>query len=890
MTFVNPTTSQDKNYLYTANTVNFGVVTGISGTTLFPNFTGDTVYPPMVIQYATGQTGNATVVYNLTQGSNEINYKYPSDIEYFQVLTAFTISDAIKLWDVPPSRAGGSGSASLKSIIEGYTKIYWNNTESVSNSLWRSDTKTTPSDPDEYLYYKDIFEDYENQYITILQRGVDPYSPMYTNEYGIGRLLGFPKETDIKFKTSARLNIPIQKLTNTDDISVQDFRTQNSTFYSSYFFRPGNQWSGFTTTNLGYYGALDAQYRNFLENNSANVFAGLYRNTNTSTINGVNCVISVNYNRTFENSTGPIMGPRGSVRGPLNAYYDESEDLSGGGYYYTFAGESLLGANRPDTVGSVYYSPCLYNYSRNNPMSAGTKSLNILRTDRLPSSDFVNTGSTYGFSTLLQQNLGFTVYLINEGQGEDFVSVRFGLGADTYGPDINDQVASNNVIDTLSICGNIQSLDCYSGSGTSFGVIPGCSGTDTIEAGCYVLMDKPLTDLQKDLKSFAEWGFRFKFFYGLCRGVLSQTFVNNWVNGTLYAPPIQVITYYDNENKPKPPIYCKDVVYFESDTNNFYYRSSPYNQSTNNFIGKSTLNYIEPTNNLMLQYPTTIMNLGFKDSFYDEIMFEPSANAYVMNGLSDTSYNDTSDLVNLFVISRITDETYLQQVFNINPSNTLDQLFSRPYKRIDGDLAQLMSINSEEGVIPFSAQYYVSTGGTNEPVQILGSLSNPTMAVWFSSTTENLQLKDYLSPGRINFRNSINTANYPFTYGIKTQVVPFYQWKLGDNNNSIFGNDRNDWATESTDIVQNKGYQTQDRINPVSPTYFYSRNINLNTVSGETSARGYIFSLDASGNYSSQLDGSDSKFTVGAPFHFYFGLIKGESALDKFKTKYSVSE
>jgi hypothetical protein len=284
------------------------------------------------------------------------------------------------------------------------------------------------------------------------------------------------------------------------------------------------------------------------------------------------------------------------------------------------------------------------------------------------------------------------------------------------------------------------------------------------------------------------------------------------------------------------------------------------------------------------------MNLGFKDSFYDEIMFEPSANAYVMNGLSDTSYNDTSDLVNLFVISRITDETYLQQIFNINPSNTLDQLFSRPKKRIDGDLAQLMSINSEEGVIPFSAQYYVSNGGTNEPVQILGSLSNPTMAVWFSSTTENLQLKDYLSPGRINFRNSINTANYPFTYGIKTQVVPFYQWKLSNNNDSIFGNQFNNWATGSEDIVQNKGYQTQDRINPVSPTYFYSRNINLNTVSGETSARGYIFSLDASGNYSSQLDGSDSKFTVGAPFHFYFGLIKGESALDKFKTKYSVSE
>jgi hypothetical protein len=897
MTFVNPTTSQDKNYLYSANTVDFGVVTGISGTTLFPNFTGDTAYPPMVIQYATGQTGNATVVYNLSKGSNEINYKYPSDIEYFQVLTAITISDAIKL--KPTGSSGGdrvgSSSASLRSIILGYTKIYWNNTESASISGWRLDTKSTDD-----LYYEDMFQDYDNQYITILQRGVDPYSPMYTNEYGIGRLLGFPKETDIKFKTSARLNIPIQKLTNRSgysiNVSVQDFREQNSTFYSSYFFGPGNQWSGFTTTNLGYYGALDAQYRDSLKYSSNNVFSGLYGNTSASTINGVDCVISMNTNATYSNTTGPIYGPVGTPRAPLNAYYDESEDLSGGGFYFTQVGRSFFGANRPDTVGSVYYSPCLYDYARNNPMSIGNKGLNILRTDRLPSSDFVNTGSTYGFSTLLQQNLGFTVYLINETQGEDFVSEKFGLGADTFSPDIEGQVGSSNVLTTLNLCENIQSLDCYSGSGTSFGVIPGCSGTDTIEGGCYVLMDKPLIDLQKDLKSFAEWGFRFKFFYGLCRGVLSQTFVNNWVNGTLYAPPIQVITYFNKENKPESPIYCKDVVYFESDTNNFYYRSSPYKQSTGKFIGKSTATYIEPINKTMLQYPTTIMNLGFKDSFYDEIMFNPSANAYVMNSLSDTSYNDTSDLVNLFVISRITDETYLQQVFNgFNPSNSLDQLFTRdgeksPKRRIDGDLAQLLSINSEEGVIPFSAQYYQSTGGTNEPVQILGSLSKPTMAVWFSSTTENLQLKDYLSPGRINFRNSTNTSNYPFTYGIKTQVVPFYQWKLGNNNSTIFGNDRNDWATESTDIVQNKGYQTQDRINPVSPTYFYSRNINLNTVSGETSARGYIFSLDASGNYSSQLDGSDSKFTVGAPFHFYFGLIKGESALDKFKTKYSVSE
>jgi hypothetical protein len=31
-------------------------------------------------------------------------------------------------------------------------------------------------------------------------------------------------------------------------------------------------------------------------------------------------------------------------------------------------------------------------------------------------------------------------------------------------------------------------------------------------------------------------------------------------------------------------------------------------------------------------------------------------------------------------------------------------------------------------------------------------------------------------------------------------------------------------------------------------------------------------------------------FMVGAPYQFYFGVIKGESALDKFKTKYSIDE
>jgi len=46
---------------------------------------------------------------------------------------------------------------------------------------------------------------------------------------------------------------------------------------------------------------------------------------------------------------------------------------------------------------------------------------------------------------------------------------------------------------------------------------------------------------------------------------------------------------------------------------------------------------------------------------------------------------------------------------------------------------------------------------------------------------------------------------------------------------------------------------------------------------------------DSTGVYST-VGATSDKFIVGAPFQFYFGVVKGESALDKFKTKYSLIE
>jgi hypothetical protein len=290
-------------------------------------------------------------------------------------------------------------------------------------------------------------------------------------------------------------------------------------------------------------------------------------------------------------------------------------------------------------------------------------------------------------------------------------------------------------------------------------------------------------------------------------------------------------------------------------------------------------------------FPTTIANLGYKDSFYSELSFDPSTRAYIIPDLDSTSYGDTSDIVNLFVISRITDENFLQQILSLG-DNSINQLFSRPSdnsdlnrRRVDGDFAQLLSINSEIGNIKFSPEYY-ETQSVNSPTSILGTPQEPTMAIWFSSTTQNLQTKDYLTPGRINFRGNDNVGYYPYPYGIKSQRVPFYQWGL-KNTDTIFGNQFNNWKTTEGDIVQNRKYQSLDRTDITKPTYFISSTAAVN----DLNARGYIFSVNPlTGEYSSLGAENSDKFIVGAPYQFYFGIIKGESALDKFKTKYSISE
>lgn len=874
LTSVNPGTTTDKNFLYTAQTIN-GVVNGITGTTIQQATS-------VSINYAVTQTTDQTVLYSLPTGSTISRQVYPQDREYYQVITAITVSDAVKIWNLetleafPNVLAAPSRLILAKKRLRGYSR----------------------NDKDFLISPLDAFSDIENQFILILQRGVDPYSPKYTNEYRLGRLFGKNiDDADLTITAQTRLNIPIQKLTQTN-ISVQTFN-QNGMFYPSYFFTAGSDFSGFTTSSVGYYGSIDANsdISQLKSENSGGVIAMVSRtsndfyspNPNSAKYDASEDVSGASY--IFSNITAFSLNPLSAVI------------LGGVGYILPFAAipfytpfifaiaavgallSLILAVNfNYSDVRYRYFTPNAYPSLSANPMSISSKIINVMRTDRLPSSDSLNGSSWETNPALLQQNNNFTFYEIPE-LDPSVGLPPYSLGAEIPTADVEGLPNYTTVLSSFN-CQNMVGLDCYQGFGSTFKVNQECTTKDAVEQGCYMFLRRPLRDLVKDVNNFNEWGYRFRFFYGLCRGVLSQSFTNNWINGSLYFFPIQVNTFFDGQNRVREVMFCQDVVYYNRDSNNFYYRSSPYNFSTNKFVGKIVDKTEGGINDTNLLYPTTVINLGMKDDFYSEITFDPSTRGFILPNINPTSYGDTSDLINLFVISRITDETFLQQLIPAG-DNSINQLFSRPERRIDGDLAQLLSINSEIGNINFSPEYYdVLSGDTNPPTQILGTAEFPTIAVWFSSTTEDLQTKDYLAPGRINFRGTDDIGYYPYPYGIKSQVVPFYQWRLS-NTNLIFGNQNNTWATAPSDIVQDVRYQSLDRYASDTP-YFY----NSNSESNDLNARGYIFNVEGTvGNGKYIATGAlKQKFVVGAPFQFYFGTVVGQTALDKFKTKYSVDE
>ena len=207
----------------------------------------------------------------------------------------------------------------------------------------------------------------------------------------------------------------------------------------------------------------------------------------------------------------------------------------------------------------------------------------------------------------------------------------------------------------------------------------------------------------------------------------------------------------------------------------------------------------------------------------------------------------------------------------------LNALFSRSEDRLDGDVTQMFSINSEYGIVPFNDDNYNDDdvflfSSTNSEGQV-----GPTIGLYFSSNTENRIL---LTPGIKTYGSVLIENGYP-----KTQVVPMYKWKY-DTTSNMFGSELNDWYTD----LENGGfYQTPYQKMKLDTTDYFQPQNGTGPFNGST---GYIFNYDSNGNPNQNIlefpSNQQDKFVVGAPYHFYFGLGKGKTAINRYISKYII--
>jgi hypothetical protein len=665
------------------------------------------------------------------------------------------------------------------------------------------------------------------------------------------------------------------------------------------------------------------------------------------------------------NVTGRTEGyiPREIVEGASMMYMDiqylrtsTNFDPTSPIYWYNY------GAFPPTKVLTYYYSPM---YSTGNTMNFTLGSVGsylgasnnqiVMRGDRLPTGTNVEEYCCNG--RVLQKNSKLTIYLIPSTGVIGINSVAGGTGSagsgslDDVREDLNQSPKINQVINTFTCEGSVN-LECYGckKSPVNSTILLKSRGNPCLEyegetifeGGCYIFITTIFISLLRDWELMFEWIARNMVMLGACRNVFSHRFNNNWVNGVLYA------FAFKNEvrgfssptaNPPNAPItrICRDVVMYHNPSRSFYYRCSPYDPSTGEFNSK-------------LKFPTTIMDLGPRSGFLQELVMSDEYDGYLVNKLDTSTYSHVDEILNLFIVSRFMDNNFLDNLlgaFNIIAyfkNNRNGRLL------IDADYAQLISINSELGVAPFQSsnypdaptvvgagsfetgiQYKILSGGTapnTTDFTSIGATSNAintlfvatgpgagtgsalvdpeiqnpiffdcdnSLGIFFSSDT---QLRDYVTPKRTIINPVGNTtslctfSNFP----VYSQLVPLSQWNIeaSGSKSSIFGGESNDWDYGA---IYSSRYQSLDRLSPPS-RYFRSNNTSQNNY-----LKGYIYavtdgnsllhspstqqgSITALTRYWDKNYPDELLVTVGAPFHFYFGLKRGASAFDRFKMKW----
>jgi len=985
MSFQDPTKAKDIN-LTGGITNEYGnnAITGITSTGL----------TTIQIYYAQlNGTGNVTtpVTYqvNITADTANNFHKFPTDVEYFQVITGMTYGQY-------------TGQCSTQLGFDSLNRRYLTNTMLMAQSSYVG--AANPSDNINFTPIQ-LIDDHLNLCVLILNRGVDPYTPKVPISYGLGRLFGRNLPSDRTVTGLYHMNIPIQGrflnighlssnypsititgagstlITAGSNVGVDSYSNTNQRLYfNSFSYRPqvseitaeltgytaGQQfiytgvtvskYSGFNSNLISYYSHMDktaigwrarcgekAIVQNITTINGNVATAPPTFGLRVSTSNRFSWLIYqrnvfgtpnnyLNNTRTYSANTGVNEGyfPNEIVEGGPVMYTNirvalwpnpqsDGPGLNFGNSDYSYGFKFVLDltdANNDSTpfyISSNYFSR-LYNTTGNtlNFTLGSNNNQIVMRGDRLPTSTNVEEYCCNGM--VLHKNTNFQMYLIPEEGVLEVSSSESSTGSAGSGDldytyqDLQASTGITKVFESFTCNGSVN-LQCYSCQNSTILIRPRgnpCQeylGETIFEFGCYRFVTTIFFSLARDWELMFEWVARNMVMLGACRNVFSHRFTNNWVNGVLYAFPFKNdIVGYTSPSAPNPnqpiPKWCGATLKYYSQTKNFYYRATPYNPNTGQF---------EQISNGNMGFPTTIMDLGPRADYLQELVMSDEYDGYVTNRLDSSSFGTVDDILNLFIVSRFMDNNFLT---NLLGSLNILAYFSnsRPSRgvggtklMIDADYAQLISINSELGVAPFlSSNYPDNPPGQQSP--IFFDCSN-VLGIFFSSDT---QLRDYITPKRTIINPSGTTVgsctfnNFP----VYSQVVPLSQWKIETNpssfsgNDSIFGRQFNNWDfTVNGSSIHSNRYQSLDRLQQ-SSRYFRTDG------SSQTQyQKGYIYAVKtvtaSTGVISVQLSASpldwdpnatpaasNQLVTVGAPFHFYFGLRRGSSAFDRFRQKW----
>jgi hypothetical protein len=609
----------------------------------------------------------------------------------------------------------------------------------------------------------------------------------------------------------------------------------------------------------------------------------------------------------FMRSNFSYNGTNGLVTIPFGIDVEEFTD--GTGANPISAQENLIG--KPRFFSTQYWTGMTA--SLNNGLNI------VFRSDRLPTSTTIQTAKSNSF--LLHQNSQFAIFTIDdEGESTQVIAIDTTPQTNNESSLIFTPPSYTQVLNSLSNCSESVPLSCYgvNSNGEPY-IKPNCvqdyidpSGKELFflqNKGCYNIVSRPLVTIGQDVRNLVEWMTRLNLNLALCFDVTSHNFTNQYVNGTLYAYPFQNQRIFDSNNNPSS-LYCTDLIYLHDQTSNFYYRSSPFetsdqtNPELGSFVGKVNKrgNDTNTGNNKFLGSPTTLLDLGPKSDFIQELVYNDDYDGYIVSKVKSTSFQGINDVLNLFILSRLINTSFNQQLIPTSDSPdegsndpSVKALFSNTRWNnngatlvpgyIDGDYSQMIAINSQFGITEFSTESYTSDS------VFFGEINNfPVFGLLLTGDTQD---RDYISPRRTNWNSSGTLVNNQqltdcwFTnITTNSQEVPFYQWGLdyvGQTPVNIFGSQSNNYGTDEGVFFSYK-YQSLDRLNPASQ-YFQ------NDQSDGAYVRGTQINFDNNGVPTESIPQNfEQKFLVGAPFYFYFGLKKGASAMDVFITKYVNTE